>query len=314
MRLGVAGAIALGGLLFTPSARATFPGANGKIFYSSNLAGPTRDIYRINPDGTSAQRLTGPTAPFTHGDEDKPDVSPDGKTIALVFEDDDPNATYEYVIYLVNRDGSNPRLVAVGSDPAWSPDGTKIAYTSISDEAGYQLAIMNADGTGKHLITPPDLDKARYAPDWSADGSRIAFVRRRLDDPDIHTQIGTVKPDGSGLKIITALTTKNAYDPYWSPDSQRIVFTEQMPTGSEIWVMNKDGTGQQQLTDGHFDLHATWSPDGTKIVFASERDVGFQLFTMPSAGGAVTELTHPPAGAPQTLRQWRPYWDPKHSG
>ena len=134
-------------------AGATFPGQNGKIFYSSNLAGPTRDLYRINPDGTSATRLTGLTAPFDQGDEDKPDVSPDGKTVALVFESDDPNAADEYVIYLINRDGSNPRQVAVGSDPAWSPDGTKIAYTSISDTTGYQLGVMNADGTGQHLIT-----------------------------------------------------------------------------------------------------------------------------------------------------------------
>jgi Tol biopolymer transport system component len=305
--------------LFAVPASATFPGQNGKIVYSSNLADPNgtaRDLYRVNPDGTGVQRLTGLTAPFSDGDEDKPAVSADGKTIALVFEAEAaPGEDERYDIYLVNRDGTNPRLlVQGGSDPAWSPDGTRIAYTSISDQTGYQVGVMNADGSGQHLITPGDVNKASYGPDWSPDGTSIAFIRRRIDMPSVHTQIGTVHPDGSGRKLITAFTTKNAYDPYWSPDSRRIVFTAQAPDESEIWVMNRDGSSQQQLTDGHFDLHVTWSPNGSKLVFASERDVGFQLFTMPVAGGPITELTHPPAGAPQTLRQWRPYWDPTHPG
>jgi Tol biopolymer transport system component len=308
------GAAAFAALLWLPTpAGATFPGQNGKIFYSSNLAGPTRDIYRINPDGTGATRLTGLTAPFDDGDEDKPDVSPDGKTIAFVFESEDPNAADEYVIYLTNRDGSNPRQVAVGSDPAWSPDGTKIAYTAIDDQSGYQLGVMNADGSGQHLITTEtDVTQANYAPDWSADGTRLTYVRRKAHDDLAPSELATIRPDGTGRRIVARMPGKNPYDPYWSPDSQRIVFTAQSPDESEVWVMNRDGSGKQQLTDGHLDLHATWSPNGARIVFSSERDVGFQLFTMPSAGGPLTEVTHPPSGAPQTLRQWRPYWDPQH--
>jgi Tol biopolymer transport system component len=307
--------VVLGAALWPAAAGATFPGANGKIFYSSNLDGPTRDLYRINPDGTGAQRLTGQTAPFDEGDEDKPALSPDGKTIAIVFEDESPDATDEYVIYLINRDGTNPRLVAVGSDPAWSPDGTQIAYTSISDATGYQLGVMDADGSGQHLITTEtDLAQGNYAPDWSADGTRLAYVRRKVHDDAAASQIATIRPDGTGRKIVASMPGKNPYDPYWSPDSQRIVFTAQTPTEAEIWVMQRDGSAKQQITDGHIDLHVTWSPNGAKLVFASDRDVGIQLFTIPAAGGLVTEVTKPPLGAPQTLRQWRPYWDPTHPG
>jgi Tol biopolymer transport system component len=304
-------------LVLAAPAGATFPGQNGKIFYSSNLAGPTRDLYRINPDGSSPQRLTGLTAPFDQGDEDKPAVSPDGKTVAVVFEpEEQPGAEEEYDIYLVNRDGTNPRLlVAGGSDPAWSPDGTKIAYTSISDTTGYQLGVMNADGSGQHLVTTEtDLSQGNYAPDWSADGTRLAYVRRKVHDDAAESVIATIRPDATGRKIVAAMPGKNPYDPYWSPDSQRIVFTAQTPTEAEIWVMQRDGTGKQQLTDGHIDLHVTWSPNGSKLVFASDRDVGIQLFTMPVAGGPLTEVTKPPPGAAQTLRQWRPYWDPTHPG
>jgi Tol biopolymer transport system component len=313
------GAVTLAALLWLAApAGATFPGQNGKIFYSSNLAGPTRDIYRINPDGTGATRLTGLTAPFNAGDEDKPSVSPDGKTIVFVFEPEvAPGEEEEYDIYAVNRDGTNPRLlVAGGSDPGWSPDGTKISYTSISpDTTGYQLGVMNADGSGQHLITTEtDLTQGNYAPDWSADGTRLAYVRRKVHDDAAPSQIATIRLDGTGRKIVALMAGKNPYDPYWSPDSQRIVFTAQTPTEAEIWVMQRDGFAKQQLTDGHIDLHVTWSPNGSKLVFASDRDVGIQLFTMPAAGGLPTEVTKPPAGAPQTLRQWRPYWDPTHPG
>jgi Tol biopolymer transport system component len=316
------GAVAFAALLWLAApAGATFPGQNGKIFYSSNLvpdgsSDTTRAIYRINPDGSGARRLTGDEYPFDNGEEDKPALSPDGSTIALVFEDERPGVPGEYQIYLVNRDGTNPRLlVAGGSDPAWSPDGTKIAYTSISDTTGYQLGVMNADGSGQHLITTEtDLSQGNYAPDWSADGTRLAYVRRKVHDDAAPSQIATIRPDGSGRKIVASMPGKNPYDPYWSPDSQRIVFTAQTPAEAEIWVMNRDGSGKQQLTDGHIDLHVTWSPNGAKLVFSSDRDVGLQLFTMPAAGGAVTEVTRPPLDAPQTLRQWRPYWDPTHPG
>jgi Tol biopolymer transport system component len=309
----------MGALACATPAGATFPGANGKIFYSSNVTAiqtgeGTRDLWRINPDGTGAQRLTGLTPPFDQGDEDKPAVSPDGKTIAIVFDDERPEAEAEYTIYLLNRNGSNPRPVAVGSDPIFSPDGSRIAYTSHSDETGYQLAVMNADGSGQHLITPGSLVKFSYAPDWSADGTRLAFVRRWFDGRSTPAQIGTIRPDGTGSRIITAFPSQHAYDPYWSPDSRRIVFTAQSPTESEIWVMNRDGTGQQQLTDGHIDLHVTWSPNGAKLVFSSDRGPGLQLFTMSSAGGPARQVTQVPADSPEILRQWRPYWDTQHPG
>ena len=261
-RVAIAAALLAPGALWPASASATFPGANGKIFYSSNLAGPTRDLYRINPDGSGAQRLTGLTAPFDQGDEDKPSVSPDGKTIALVFEPEYQHGVEEtYDIYLVNRDGSG-RIVAICDSAASLPTCRRT----------YASRVPSADQPARSC---PGSDRSR---------------------------------------CVATMPGKNPYDPYWSPNSQRIVFTAQTPTESEVWVMNRDGTGKQQLTDGHIDLHATWSPNGAKVVFASDRDVGIQLFTMPVTGGPVTEVTKPPAGAPPTLRQWRPYWDPTHPG
>lgn len=185
-------------------------------------------------------------------------------------------------------------------DPAWSPDGSRIAFatTRPPDPAtpGGPFApvqsdiwVMNADGTGLVNLTKDPYTDSR--PAWSPDGSRIVFVSTRPPDPaapggpfaPVQPDIWVMNADGTGLVNLTNDPYQEG-DPAWSPDGARIAFASTRPPDPntppglpvaaqpDIWVMNADGTGLVNLTnDLYRDSHPTWSPDGSRIAFASTR-------------------------------------------
>lgn len=163
-------------------------------------------------------------------------------------------------VYVMNPDGSGQTNLtkndAYDAHPEWSPDGTKIAFSSDRDTSfgDFQIYVMNADGSGvTRLTNNPGWD---VEPSWSPDGTKIAFSR----EGEIHV----MNADGSG---VTALTFGRS--PSWSPDGTKIAFSAPASGGgSDIYVMNSDGTGQTNLTNNFgFNGAPDWSPDGTKIIF-----------------------------------------------
>ena len=156
--------------------------------------------------------------------------------------------------------------VAVSAtEPAWSPDGTKLAYSSKQGGTG-GIYIVNADGTGVTRVTT---DPADGEPTWSPDGTKLAFIhvstgRRRLV---------TTNLDGSNLFVVTANLARDADDPEWSPDGTRLTFSD----FADIYVVNVDGSGLLDLTADAAEPsradHPSWSPDGTKIAFAYSNSI-----------------------------------------
>ncbi|MGH9909918.1 MAG: DUF5050 domain-containing protein, partial [Nitrososphaerales archaeon] len=149
-------------------------------------------------------------------------------------------------IYKMNSDGTSPtRLTnnaALDARPKWSPDGTKIVFSSNRDSGNYEIYKMNDDGTSQTRLTNNagvDEDSS-----WSSDGTKIAFQSTR----DGNNEIYVMNADGTSQ---TRLTNNTAFDgfPDWSPDGTKITFYSQRDGNAEIYVMNADGTSQTRLTN-----------------------------------------------------------------
>jgi TolB protein len=246
------------------------------------------DIVVTTVDGTRRRRLT------PRGFYSDPVWSPDGSKIAFVgLRRDDAD------IYVVDADGTGRRKLARAvsgtpnpygvpkprPNPAWSPDGGKIAFTSYGD-GNEDIYVVDVDGGG--LVNLTRSRGTDRKPVWSPDGRQIAF----RGDRDGNGEVYVMNADGSAQR---RLTRNPAPDngPVWSPDGRRILFQRAL---GDIWVMNRDGSGQQNLTPDvrpariARDWSPAWSPDGRLIAFLSERDNTPRVYVMSSAGGEPAAL------------------------
>ncbi len=223
--------------------------------------------------------LTGPSAtagfPGTNG------------KIAFVSERDG-----NLEIYSMNSDGSAQtnltKNAARDFQPAWAPDGSKVAFTSDRSGGNWDIWVVNADGTGViRLTTDPALD---YNPAWSADGTKIAWNSGRNS-----TQIWTMNADGTNQVQLTHDTVTDRH-PKWSPDGTKIAF-ESYRGNWEIFVVNADGTGETRLTnDTAYDFEPDWAPDGSRIAWRTGRFDGVgDIAVMNPDGTGIVNLTNDPA-------------------
>ncbi|MBV9925744.1 MAG: PD40 domain-containing protein [Acidobacteria bacterium] len=282
------------------------------LAFVSNRGGGSFAIYLMSADGANVRRLTDSAE-----DEGTPAWSPDGAKIAFArgLVGCIPEATCPGPdLYVIDADGKNEKRLTEGrvgdSSPSWSPDGTKIAFSSLRD-GNAEVYVMNPDGTGQVNVTK-DAQSYDYGPAWSPDGAKIAFTSDRAGRFDIYV----MNADGTGRTNLTNNTTNEIIEhPAWSPDGTRIVFARYLLINGgqgenrDLFVMNADGSNQTRLTfDPDFDVEPDWQPvplaANGRVLFTSGRDGNPEVYSMNGDGGGQTNLTSTPA------RDFNPVWSP----
>lgn len=215
-----------------------------------------------------------------------PRVSPDGARVAYpVWRIDGESNEYRGAIWISPVDGSSaPRQFTSGEkrdvDPRWSPDGSRLAFTSNRDGDHSQLYVIPTEGGEPERLTK--LDESVSDPQWSPDGSRIAFVARVPDEAYKQKDDKRRPP-----RRFTRLKYK----------LEHVGWTGDRP--QHLFVVPADGSAEPtQLTSGDFeDTNPVWSPDGKTIAFLSARHEDWDIehvndvYLVDAAGGEPRRLT-----------------------
>ncbi len=220
------------------------------------------------------------------------EYKPSGATSVIAFTTDQDQIPH---IYTVNPDGADTRSLSsenqtADGTPCWSPDGSKIAFTS-NRSGDYEIWVMNADGSERQRLTRRSGFDA--LPSWSPDGSKIVFTGEIRDEEGVgNLEIFSVNSDGSDLRQLTDTMSSKVHEesasegsghshhdevswnsvPTWSPDGSLILFASNRDEGSVnpvLYTMNPDGSDQKKFglftaVDGS---NPDWSPVTNKIVW-----------------------------------------------
>jgi Tol biopolymer transport system component len=225
-----------------------------------------------------------------------PRFSPDASRV--IFES---SREGKMSVYSINVDGTGLRKLTDGkqddAQPQWSVDTKLITYTSITEGLN-KIFVMNGDGSGRRQISSGPKNDA--APSFSTDGRHVAWAATTVL-PEDWRDIGVAASDGSGTQRLVTSGLGNDQAPVWISPT-RIVFIREFPpktdwramspedharrrATSEVWAVNADGSGLQQLTKNDvYDSDPSWVAALKRVFFASTRSGAPELFSMNADG------------------------------
>ncbi len=238
----------------------------------------------------------------------------------------------DYDIYFGQADGSGSRLFRTGaSQPAFSPDGSRIAFRSWSSNA---RSVITMDVSGPNLRVAANFAEDAL-PTWSADGQHLVLLSRRAGDRKSRlVKVGSFEEKADGLvigegeypsigatgqmvfrgwgstapglrlattnleNVQTVTTSEEDTAPVLSPDGQQVAFMSRRDGNWEIYVVETNGSNLQRLTnDPGQDGLPTWSPDGRVLAFVSDRSGAWGIWVMTPTGQDQRQL-FPMGGSP----------------
>ncbi len=264
------------------------------------------NFHAINVDGSGQVLLTDFE---TFGD---PVWSPNSERFvfaALRFSED---LGPESNVFVMRTDGSGltqltaPNSDYLNTDPAWSPDSSRIAFIrrTKGDAGGIGIGVVNADGSGETDLFMPDIALSvdgRLS--WSPDGKRLAFQGGEFSDTAFAGRVPgiyVINADGSGLTQLTKLGGF-LYGLAWSPDGAHIAFID----GNTLFIIGADGSQLTRLASRLLrDPDAScpgsvpslaWLPDGKRIAYVTDRDGNAEIYVVNVDGTGEINLTNNPA-------------------
>jgi hypothetical protein len=292
------------------------------IFLGGEEAGPTAEPAQSTAafDAPTAGPTWTPLAPVLAAATDasaptetvEPQIQPTTQplpTVTITVEQPTDSAVADQIAFVSDRSG-RPQiylltldsaevvqltdLAAGACQPAWNPDGGRLAFTSpcsanreeYNGSSIYLLQVGAREAVSEPAPLISTLTVGDYDPAWSPNGSEIAFTSLRTGRP----QIFVAAADGTGERNLNNDLAYN-WSPSWSPDGSQIAFLSGRGGQEEIWLVPAAGGEEERFTrgDGKNVARPAWSPDGSAIVF--EKVVGNipRLIAAPLADGGLRE-------------------------
>ena len=179
-----------------------------------------------------------------------------------------------YLLQIADSDGYNPVTILESREPimspAWSPDGSQLAYVSFEDGRSMVYLQNLADGGRKRIA---DHEGLNSAPAWSPDGRELALVLSKDGNPEIYRYRLN---DGRLMRLTSHLAIDT--EPAWSPDGRQIVFTSDRSGSPQLYRMGRDGGATQRLTfEGRYNARADFSRDGRTLSLVTGDGSGFRI-------------------------------------
>jgi TolB protein len=296
------------------------PKANGEIWFRVGGGDGGSRIEAVAADG-SGRRVVFEEEPTPIA---QVAWSPDGTRIAY----QNPIAD-ERGIFVANADGSDATRLTQGVNdawPSWSPDASKIVFSSTRYDPTIQpcapagldagcptdIYVMNGDGSNVTRVTTDPV--AEYRPTWSPDGALIAFERNTEGASLIRPAIFTMRPDGNEVRQVSSGDGGSDFAPSWSPDGSRIAFAAVRNEDWGIWTVSGNGANEEMVLGGvgaGYVDNPVWSPDGSLIAFVGNLDVDDYspddaLYVMRPNGAGVKALADAPGVGVAGDIAWQP--------
>ncbi len=223
------------------------------------------NVWAMRTDGSSAHPITTCDGSVCLGAFD-PSYSSDGRYITFAQDLLDDQGVNFNGIFIMKADGTHSRRVtSQGPDslpdgaPQFSPDGRHLVFHRELADGSHQLFTVRVDGTGLRELLP-GVDGS--APSWSPDGRRIAFTLVRHDGDSTKFDVATVRPNGTGLTLVTDNPLGQAsFAPDYASDGTKVVYSQANGFGCNLVTSRSSGRDRRHELPGEGCLvDASWGP------------------------------------------------------